>query len=324
MASRLRSQPRRLVAVLLTTALTAFGLGASVTSAHADSPPPHHWRVLVGNQSRNMAVQGMRFLPGQVWVDQGDTVTWTANAAEIHTVTFLRGGKKQTSLPPFDPTSTQQTSRTAGRVYNPSKAFNSGVLTTGGPISAFPSIKVYRSYTLKFPQDGTFTYYCLVHGVMMTGTIHVRTDGTPYPFTQAQYDAQASRQAGQLVAHGQKLLTRTAAGASAHHVFAGAEDNKVLVMRFLHGTVHVTVGTKVTFENITREVPHTVTFGREPPGPAVLTPSGDPTHYSGGALNSGILLPGKSFTVTFTKAGTFPYICALHDTMGMKGKVVVG
>jgi plastocyanin len=171
---------------------------------------------------------------------------------------------------------------------------------------------------------GSFTYYCLVHGVMMLGTIHVRKDGTPYPFTQKQYDAKAAAQAKQLVRDGLRLMAVTQKKSDAHHVLAGAEDSKVLVMRFLRKTVHVPVGSKVTFANITMEAPHTVTFGPEPAGPAVLMPSGDPTHYSGGALNSGILLPGKSFTVTFTKAGTYPYICALHDMMGMVGKVVVG
>lgn len=29
------------------------------------------------------------------------------------------------------------------------------------------------------------------------------------------------------------------------------------------------------------------------------------------------------FRVTFTKAGTYPYICALHDQLGMKGTVIV-
>ncbi len=29
------------------------------------------------------------------------------------------------------------------------------------------------------------------------------------------------------------------------------------------------------------------------------------------------------FRVTFTTAGTYPYICALHDTLGMKGEIIV-
>ena len=66
-----------------------------------------------------------------------------------------------------------------------------------------------------------------------------------------------------------------------------------------------------------------VTFGTEPQGPALFSPSGDPTDYRGGDLSSGIMTPGAKFTVTFDKVGRFPYICALHDDMGMKGVVVV-
>jgi len=29
------------------------------------------------------------------------------------------------------------------------------------------------------------------------------------------------------------------------------------------------------------------------------------------------------FRVTFKTPGVFPYICALHDSMGMKGKIMV-
>ncbi|HEY3437632.1 MAG TPA: plastocyanin/azurin family copper-binding protein [Actinotalea sp.] len=36
-----------------------------------------------------------------------------------------------------------------------------------------------------------------------------------------------------------------------------------------------------------------------------------------------MLAPGVPFTVTFTAAGTFHYICAIHDDMGMVGDVVV-
>jgi len=34
-------------------------------------------------------------------------------------------------------------------------------------------------------------------------------------------------------------------------------------------------------------------------------------------------LTKTEFRVTFAKAGTYNYICALHDTLGMKGTVVV-
>jgi plastocyanin len=93
-------------------------------------------------------------------------------------------------------------------------------------------------------------------------------------------------------------------------------------MRFVRHQVVVHVGDTVSFI-AQGETPHTVTFGQEPPGLGILSPSGDPTHYSGGDLNSGLLAPGAPFNVTFTSVGTFHYICAIHDDMGMVGDVVV-
>ena len=46
-------------------------------------------------------------------------------------------------------------------------------------------------------------------------------------------------------------------------------------------------------------------------------------HFTGQPLNSGIFLPGATFTVTFTKKGTFHYFCALHDYLHMVGTVIV-
>jgi plastocyanin len=44
-------------------------------------------------------------------------------------------------------------------------------------------------------------------------------------------------------------------------------------------------------------------------------------------VNSGFIgagLPaGTTFSATFTKPGTYAYICALHDELGMVGTVVV-
>jgi len=64
--------------------------------------------------------------------------------------------------------------------------------------------------------------------------------------------------------------------------------------------------------------------------PLYFIPYGNASAYSGGFISSGVLLPagvpstgGSFFTVTFTKAGTFPYICSLHDDEGMVGSITV-
>ena len=99
MRMRLLSRPGGVLLAVMAL-FTPMALGVAGTSAHAAAAPVT-WTVLVGSETPNMAVQGERFLPGDVTIDAGDTVTWQANSAEIHTVTFFDGGTVQTSLPPF-------------------------------------------------------------------------------------------------------------------------------------------------------------------------------------------------------------------------------
>ena len=120
---------------------------------------------------------------------------------------------------------------------------------------------------------------------------------------------------------GRRLWAETQKNATRHLVFVGADDGTAMVMRFINAKVTVHVGSSVTFKNIGMAAPHTVTFGPEQPN--ISAPYGDPTHFTGQQLNSGILLHGSSFTVTFTKAGTYHYLCALHDYLGMRGTVKV-
>ncbi|MCW2828380.1 MAG: plastocyanin [Marmoricola sp.] len=319
------------VAAAATLVLTPAA-GATVAKQEASwravktAPAAHTWRVRVGSESKDMAIAGMRFLPGRITINAGDTVTWVARSAEIHTVTFLRGGAPRKKLPEFDPSKPWQVTRQGGSVYSPGTRFNSGLMTTvptGGDAGPLPPVPHVQRYQLTFPRTGTFTYYCLVHGVMMVGTVHVNATGTPYPLTQAQYDARATRQAARLVQAGKRLNTFLVRHSSRHKVFAGGDNGAVSLMRFLRRTVVVRVGQSVSWAVPGMVEPHTVTFGKEPAGPKVFVPSGDPTHYSGGDLNSGLMVPRSTFRVTFTKAGSYPYVCALHDFMGMRGKVVV-
>jgi plastocyanin len=126
-----------------------------------------------------------------------------------------------------------------------------------------------------------------------------------------------------VIADGERIWSGARSAADAHHVFVGVSDEMAMVMAFTRPHVTVHVGESVTFEwsKNAVPVPHTVTFGEEP---ASLGPVGDPTHYAGGTLSSGIVVaPSSTFTVTFTKAGTYSYLCMLHDHMGMVGSVTV-
>jgi plastocyanin len=321
MGKRLLSWPGRVVLALLVVLVPA-SLGA-VTSATNAAAAPVNWTVRVGSQTSNMAIQGERFLPGDVTIDAGDSVTWKAGGAEFHTVTFFDGGAPQETIPglnPGDPTQvTPQGGTTMGAGY-----FNSGLLTTLPDAGALQPAPVFKSYTLTFPDPGTFTYYCLVHGIMMRGIVHVQPAATAYPASQADYNAEGALLAQALKADGVALLQKAQAASGPRTVLTGADDGISMIMRFVHHRVVIHKGQKVTFVNsMSMGAPHTVTFGKVPQGLAVFSPSGNPTNYRGGNLHSGIMTPGSKFVVTFNKVGTFPFVCALHRDMGMKGVVVV-
>lgn len=309
---------RRLVlAVISVTALTIpLALGSSASAAVSG---PTTWHVRVGAETPDMAVTAMAFLPKEVWVDAGDTVHWTSNSAEPHTVTFLAPG---TTLPEFNPFDPSQTAMAGASVQNGTAYTNSGILATQ-PIFVFQNPAT--SYDLTFPTAGDFTYYCLLHGQMMMGTVHVRAAGTAYPYTQGDYDQAGTQQANTILNRGRDAWreAKQAHATTGSRVLVGVDGEGFGVSRFVRDRLVVHVGHTVSFYVGGPGAPHTVTFGQEPPGLAILAPSGDPTHFAGGDLNSGVLAPGAPFDVTFTTVGTFHYICAIHDDMGMVGDVVV-
>lgn len=317
-SSRAAITLRSVVAFAL-VALGAASLGATPSAVAETS---HNWTVMAGSQSADGSVTGARFLPGEIWIDQGDTVTWVANSVEPHTVTFFPTNGQPAG--PFNPGDPSQVTRMGSGAVDGTYQ-NSGVLTTvpvGQDFGPFPPFATpYQDYSLSFPDTGDFDYYCLVHGVMMKGTVHVAAAGTAYPFTQAQYNAQVARQARAIRRDGNALRARALAEANQHRVMMGADDGTAMVMRFLRPSVTVHVGDTVLFDNSQNMGPHTVTFGEEPMGPALETyrPAAS---YSGGDLSS-FTPPGLTFAVTFTKPGIYHYICALHDVQGMVGRVIV-
>jgi plastocyanin len=316
---RSRTQPLRILIAFLTALFLPLALtgAAAAWSSGAHHESHRTWTVQVGSESHNQAIQGMAFLPKDIYVNAGDTVRWDANSAEIHTVTFLAKGQTLASTQPFNPGDPKELLKAGGKWYDGTSYYNSGVMTNVSN-SGFPAAVDYK---LGFSKPGNYVYWCLVHGVMMKGVVHVRPLGTAYPYSQAQYDRQGAKQARAILRDGYHLWHETAEMATKHLVLVGNDDSMAMVMRFVRPTVVVHVGQQVTFTSPGMGAPHTVTFGTEPSN--VFVPLGDPTHFAGGQLNSGLITPGSSFTVTFTKSGTFNYICGLHDYMGMVGKVVV-
>ena len=126
----------------------------------------------------------------------------------------------------------------------------------------------------------------------------------------------------------------------------GAGSQTAALMRFVRQTIVVRVGDTVEWTSLDPSINHTVTFGVEPADPrppsANVTPTLDGARQTvisstSDSVNSGFLSPAPQdranlaqskpgvtrFRVTFTSPGTFNYICAVHDQLGMKGTVLV-
>src|SRR5215469_3023932 len=58
-----------------------------------------NWHAKVGAETPDMGRQALAFLPNEIWIHAGDSVSWTFNSDEIHTVSFLVVGQL---FPPFD------------------------------------------------------------------------------------------------------------------------------------------------------------------------------------------------------------------------------
>jgi plastocyanin len=123
-------------------------------------------------------------------------------------------------------------------------------------------------------------------------------------------------------------------------VAAGYGGAQVTVEEFFPRTIRVVEGTTVTWTNrAIRE--HTITFlaGQPKPEPDMAQPE-DPSvrmknplaeyptlpngPYDGASfLNSGLIDQGETFSVTFAKAGTYPFVCLPRGHDNMTGVVEV-
>jgi hypothetical protein len=51
--------------------------------------PGKTWFATVGAQSNDKGRQALAFLPNEIWIQAGDSITWTFDVDEVHTVTFI-------------------------------------------------------------------------------------------------------------------------------------------------------------------------------------------------------------------------------------------
>lgn len=301
-----------------------------------------------------MSKQVVAFLPDELWIHAGDSITWAFNSGDIHTVTFLTTGQ----VYPFDQTQGCPPVTPSGPPFDGSSCVSSADLTLG------------QTYQVIFPKAGNYEIVCLVHGQMF-GVIHVLDPTLPLPYDQAFYDEQAKEQLKTLLEdadhhqhqaeHQQAIQDMFSARVSSHTksvtagvgeiaATAGGQQSFSLV-RFINGRVTIRSGDTVEWANLDPEIGHIITFGTVPqdlfdpscsPNCVVNTdPDGTPhttitstqqNVHSGliaalledePGVPQGPVAPPTRFRITFTTPGTYPYVCAFHENLGMDGQVIV-
>lgn len=342
------------------------------------------WYVQVGAESHNEAKQADAFLPNEIWIYAGDSITFKFDPKhEIHTVTFLDPGDPTATpavvaqprplfagpppsvpmAPPVgcDMVDSEDMAQPSGSSYGGHDA-PSGSLpcVNSGPLNALTN---GGTYTVTFPVPGNYKMVCLVHADM-NGVVHVlqNTDSSaPFyaaslPYDQFDYDRQARDETRDLLTDSDTPREERADFPPTANVVLMTGDltataggrQYVSIVRFIPGTIRIHAGETVEWINTDPTEPHTVTFGPDPAPPlppttlinASIGPDGaveatidSPTdNVSSGFLQAApqdrSFLPQSAPGVTrlrikFTKAGIYPYHCALHDIDGMVGKVIV-
>ncbi len=314
------------------------------------------WQAIVGAETPDRGSQALAFLPNELWVHAGDSIRWTFPTHERHTITFLKPG--QTRPPGFGPIFDVPVG--CPGITPDGSSFDGSTCVTTGILRLDDNTKSTENaptYSVSFPAAGNFKFVDLLH-VDMTGVVHVLNASEALPHDQDFYDRQDQSEQALLLGDASRLEGRgtpgeeraqgsdVAAGIGEVVTTNGAGKQVASRMRFLRDTINVQVGDTVEWRMLDPSINHTVTFGDEPADPRPPSANVQPT--SDGArqavigspmdsVNSGFLSPAPQeraglaqsplgvtrFRVTFTSPGTFNYICAIHDDLGMHGTVIV-
>jgi plastocyanin len=344
---------KRVSKTIVSFAITGVLMGGvAITTAQAEE-----WQARAGAETPDRASQALAFLTNEFWIHAGDSIRWMFPTHERHTITFLTPGEVRPAA--FGPTFGVPVACPGAGVTPDGSSFTGSSCVSSGVLLLPEDAAQHAtppSYSVVFPVPGNFKFVCLLHADM-TGVVHVRSLADALPHDQAFYDRQAFAEQALLLGDASRLQGRgtPADGAGENEVAAGvgqvvtttgAGSQTASLMRFLRNTIVVRVGDTVVWTSLDPSINHTVSFGVEPSDPR--PPSANVMLASDGArqavissptdtVNSGFLSPAPQdranlaqsspgitrFRVTFTSPGTFNYICAVHDQLGMKGTVIV-
>ena len=225
------SRFRSAVLALITSICALASLPVTPASASGlASSQPRTWHVLVGGHSHDQAIQAEGYYPKVITIDAGDTVVWTLNTEEIHSVTFMGSCGDLSCFPPCVFEVNIDISPCGSTSYDGV----SGLASSGRMVpAAYNWNNAYphgdTTYSLTFTNSGANVYFDLsISG--MRGVVVVNPAGTPYPFTQAQYAAKAEDQIQSDLDAGAKAredfrpiaASTNPDGTQTHHVALGA------------------------------------------------------------------------------------------------------
>jgi plastocyanin len=316
------------------------------------------WQVRAGGGDDATMIDGMAFLPDEITINAGDSISFEMPMP--HTVTFLAGREAPlmiATMPaleggaPMRVLNPDVITPSAGDAYDGNGFFNSGMPLD---LSAPP-------ITITFTTPGNYDYLCLAHPVQMKGTVIVQKRGAALPYEQDAYDDMAAAKLATLLDRGRALVeqyaqpvaTQRADGTTLWEISAGAADGETEVFRFLPDKLAIAAGDTVRWVYRGLGEPHTVTFlgGQAPPdilGVApqndgmplfvlnrqLVEPAGGAVYDGAGFANSGFIgqafFPSteqrpSSYELTFSTPGDYPYYCAMHGgpTEGMIASISV-
>lgn len=314
------------------------------------------YTVLVGWENARKGIDVEAFFPDTLHIHPGDTVKFMLKTNEIHTVTFLAGSAMPDLLVPVPggPPEAMMINPLAGfpnpasgSMYDGSTYANSGIMG--------PDAGQVTEYDLTFTKTGSFSFVCLVHGMMMSGTIVVDAPSVRVPSPDRVRDMvehqleQARENARGVYNTARKQLVpavQNPDGSKTYTVTMGFSQGQVDLMAFFPNRLVVHPGDTVNFVmGASNEAPHTVTFFNGAPDipfiVAVPQPSGPPyleinpafamPYQPGqpltrsGIFSSGLMVPGMppySLKIGDIR-GPIAYECMLHDASGMNGVLIV-
>jgi plastocyanin len=348
-------RPRLFMVALAVAAFVVPAAAQAATKTVVAGPLKPVKGVFGGNASGDVDGYSLK----TVTIHVGDSVKWKFNG--FHTVTFPKKGSGPVPFIIPDPSAKYSGINDAAGApfwFNGQTQLDlnpQGALPQGGKVengsrlngSGAPLGKA-KPYKLRFTKAGVFTYFCVIHPGMKAKVKVVRK-GKAIPSAKKDRKTAAKLLASEVKAAKKQNKLKLPATT----IQGGNDKGSVVQLRFFPRTLKVPVGATVNVQVKSLPEIHSFSFGPAAylntvaggfvaPTPAgalafsgqVAFPSDAPLPpYDGTAHGNGFFSTGvldgdpkspqpSSSKITFSKAGTYSFICLIHPFM--HGTVVVG